>query len=540
MLLIAIYVRKSKFVDTSESTENQAKICEEDIRRRFPNEEIKIVVYEDEGYSGATTNRPHFQEMMKNIHKFDILVCYRLDRISRNVVDFAKTYETLQAKNCEFISVKENYDTTTPGGRAMLYMSSVFSQLERETTAERIRDNMLTLAKDGKWTGGNYPLGFTGQKSQYIDDDGDTKKCSKLVFNDSEIEITKLIYKTYMDIGSLNGTVTYLMQNNVRNKKGGFYEASSLRKILENPIYCKVTDEVLAYFKEEKLNTFGKPDGIHSFITYNKTRSIIKNGQKSKADNPKNEWIVAFTPIEGIFEADFWLKVQRQLNTNSGTFPHLQRKHSAILSGKVYCSRCNSKMIVRNGKKLVSGIQNYDYTCKLKRESKSTLCNAPNINTTLLDNLVKKELKELWFNKTKILNKLKAKNKGLYNSNPELEIQQLKKKIADNAKKINRFYDVIAVADDLSDDILPKIRNLKSENTKLEQSINQIEINNTVKRTEEINIVLIEEMLKKCSSIDSLPKEEQERLCNYFIDKIWVDKDTGIIKIDFILDYKKK
>ena len=94
-------------------------------------------VYEDEGFSGGNTKRPEFQRMLKDIKKkkYDALICYRLDRISRNISDFSDTIKMLENTETQFISIKEQFDTSTPMGRAMMYITSVFAQLERETIA---------------------------------------------------------------------------------------------------------------------------------------------------------------------------------------------------------------------------------------------------------------------------------------------------------------------------------------------------------------------------------------------------------------------
>lgn len=537
---VAIYVRKSKFIDTSESIDNQIKMCENNIKNKYPNKKIEFYIYEDEGYSGATINRPQFKQLMDNIKNYDILVCYRLDRISRNVADFAKTLEVLESNKCQFISVTENFDTTSPIGRAMIYIASVFAQLERETTAERIRDNMLILAKEGKWSGGNYPLGLDGKKSKYVDDDGIERKCSKLVINESEIETVKLIYNSYLNIGSLSGTVTYLMQQNIKNKKGTFYDMSSLRKILENPVYCKVDQNVINFLRNQGLQVFGEADGIHSFLSYNKTSSITSDGKKTKINNPKNEWIVAKSTVKGIFDSEDWLNVQNQLNNNFSSAPISSKKHTALLSGKVYCAKCNSKMIVRNGKKLKSGVQNYDYTCTLKRNSKSKLCSAPNINTKVLDSTVISQIKNLWPTRKSIIDSLKNTNSNDKKIDSKAEILKLNNSISEKQKKINRFLDMIVENDDLKDDFLDKIRTLKSEINEIKIKIDTLKNNDESHKIDELNIGIIEEMLKKCNSIDSLSREEQEELLRYLIDSVYVDKSTGEMSINFTFFDKKK
>ncbi|WDU84245.1 recombinase family protein [Caloramator sp. Dgby_cultured_2] len=155
----AIYSRKSKFTEKGDSVENQVIMCKEFIEKNFKDIE-SILVYEDEGFSGGNTNRPEFQRLLKDAKekKFDVLICYRLDRISRNIAHFSLLINQLQELGISFISIREQFDTSTPMGRAMMYIASVFAQLERETIAERVRDNMLELAKSGRWLGGKRHL----------------------------------------------------------------------------------------------------------------------------------------------------------------------------------------------------------------------------------------------------------------------------------------------------------------------------------------------------------------------------------------------
>lgn len=537
---IAIYVRKSKFIDTSESVENQIKLCKEKIYNLFKNKDIDFVIFQDEGYSGATTNRPKFKELINNLKSFDVLACYRIDRLSRNVADFAETFKLLELNNCDFVSASEDYNTTTPMGRAMLYMACVFAQLERETTAERIRDNMLTLAKDGKWTGGKYPLGFKGEKSTYISDSGMKKQCSKLIVDENDIETVKLIYKTYLELGSLTQTETFLMQNGVKNKDGKFFDMSSLKIILSNPVYCKADKNIYDYLANQDLNIYGEVDNIHSFLSYNKTSSVLINDKKSKIINPKDKWIVAITNIVGVFEADYWLSVQKKLNDNSSSFPKLKRKHNAILSGKIYCKQCGSKMIVRNGKKLISGIQQYDYTCSLKRKSKSKLCQSSNINTQLLDNSIILKLKDLWPEKQNIINKLKNENNKEVSIDPKEEIKNLSDSIANRKKQIANLLIILSNDINFKDEISEKIEELKNEINNLQIKIETLNNSITESRNDKYNIELIELLLEKCKNIDSTNDKEKEFIVNFMIKSVYADKDSGKVKLNFNLDILNK
>jgi DNA invertase Pin-like site-specific DNA recombinase len=230
MKTVAIYSRKSKFTGKGDSIENQIEMCKEYMNRKGDTD-LEFLIYEDEGFSGGTMDRPQFKKLIKDIKskKIDILVCYRLDRISRNVSDFSSTLEILKENNCAFISIREEFDTSTPMGRAMIYIASVFAQLERETIAERIRDNMLELAKAGRWTGGKIPVGFISERVKYIDESGLQREYSILNINEKEMEFVRFLYEKYLELGSLHKLEVYITQNEIKSKNGIMFEKSTLK-----------------------------------------------------------------------------------------------------------------------------------------------------------------------------------------------------------------------------------------------------------------------------------------------------------------------
>lgn len=129
---IAIYTRKSVYSDSSDSTSVQFDLASNYCKSHYSD--YQILKYEDEGYSGASTNRPGYESLMSDIRDklIDIVVCYKIDRISRSVKDFSLFYDEISSLGVEFVSLKENVDTSTPLGRAMMYMCSIFAQMERE------------------------------------------------------------------------------------------------------------------------------------------------------------------------------------------------------------------------------------------------------------------------------------------------------------------------------------------------------------------------------------------------------------------------
>jgi len=188
--ITAIYARQSLDKADSISIDSQIELCKYESRGVKPQE------YKDKGYSGKSTARPDFQRLLKDIEAG--LVCkvivYRLDRISRSILDFAKLMELFQAYNVEFVSSTEKFDTSTPMGRAMLSICIVFAQLERESIQQRITDSWHSRSQKGFKMGGMLPYGFTTEPYEI-----NGIKTKRLVAKPREMAFIKLTYEMYAD-----------------------------------------------------------------------------------------------------------------------------------------------------------------------------------------------------------------------------------------------------------------------------------------------------------------------------------------------------
>ncbi|OSB13715.1 recombinase family protein [Clostridium botulinum] len=540
MKTVAIYSRKSKFTGKGESIENQVQMCTEYIKQRL-NKDTEILIYEDEGFSGGTTNRPKFKEMIKDIKskKIHILICYRLDRISRNVADFSNTLEILQENNCSFISIREQFDTSTPMGRAMIYIASVFAQLERETIAERVRDNMLELAKNGRWTGGKIPLGFTSERVKYTDDTGLQREYSKLKINKEEIKFVEFLYKKYLELGSLHKLEVYITQNELKSRNGIMFEKSSLKLILQNPIYVKANYEVINYLKENNWTIYGEIDNKHSLLSYNKTEQSFKNGKHTKVKKSENERFVAISNIEGFINPDLWLNVQRQFDKNRTRFPRLGKTHNALLVGKLRCGKCKEYMLVQHGRvSKTTGKKLFYYTCSLKRKSHKKLCDNGNAKADYVENLVINSLKLLSKSKKKFINGLKILYKNKLKSNEaSIERLSLEKSLNEKKNQIDNLVLALSKSSEIEDILLDKIKSLKNDCVEIENKIKNIETSTKEQKLNNINLSLIESIIDECSMIDQLSRNEQKRIIDILIDTIyWYGSGNGKgkIKIKFI------
>ena len=316
---IAIYSRKSKFTGKGESIGNQVEICRRAAVSQYGGRDEDIVVFEDEGFSGGSTNRPRFREMLERCREgeFRLVICYRLDRISRNTADFVRTYESLREFGVCFRSVSDNIDDTTPMGKAMMMISSVFAQLERDIIAERITDNMLELAKLGRWLGGRTPAGYRSIATVgSIASDGRERKAVKLELIESETEDIRLIFRKYIELRSLTALADHLKGMGIKSRLGREHTRVSLRGILSNPVY--VINDIQAYewFSRSGMQLYADEsefDGEKGMLAYNKTRQISGKAVKHKA---LSEWVVAVGRHRGIIPGSEWAEVQELLEQN--------------------------------------------------------------------------------------------------------------------------------------------------------------------------------------------------------------------------------
>lgn len=205
-------------------------------------------VYSDKGFSGKNTNRPKFEQLMKDIKNGIItkVVVYRLDRFSRSIADFGLAWTKFQGHNVEFISINEKFDTTTPMGRAMLHIIMVFAQLERETIAERVKDNYYSRIQHGNWPGGLTPFGFENSKTKI---DG---RLVPTLNPNSNIDIVKRISFEYSEDGMSLGKIA--KEHTIKDITGiarKSWDNVTLSRILHNPVYVEATVDIYKYYKEK-------------------------------------------------------------------------------------------------------------------------------------------------------------------------------------------------------------------------------------------------------------------------------------------------
>jgi site-specific DNA recombinase len=530
MTIAAIYARKSKITEKGDSIENQIKLCKQNL------EILNItdyIIYKDEGYSGKNIDRPAFLKLLEDAKqkKFNVLICYKLDRVSRSVADFSDLVNKLEKLDISLISVNEQFDTSSPMGRAMMYICSVFAQLERETISQRIRDNMCGLAESGIWLGGEVSTGYTSKRVHYSDEGGKEKSYCILSPVFEEIELVKMIYSKYLQFKSLYKLQKYMLTNNIKTKNGNDWSRTMLSSILTNVTYARADSNVLSYLKSLGANVLGETDSVHGILIYNK-----KKGKNGKTRNIQ-DWIYAVSAHEGIIESSDWLTVQQLIQKNRIKAPTQGTSHTALLSGIIRCSKCKSPMNVAYAKQYsMQGKKRYYYVCSLKASSGKTRCTNRNIDGAALDDILLDKLKEISIDKNTLISEFNKYKSEIENSTESIEYKSMLQQIHQNEVMIENLLNNVSITTDkdTAELFINKITKIKEETNSLRNKLSAIEeaAASQDKLTTNFN-ELIKLISNLSSIIDSASIEEKRDLISSVIEKVYADGDTGRIELVF-------
>ena len=447
--VIAIYSRKSRFTGKGESIGNQVDMCRAYVRTAFGDGYAdRAMVFEDEGFSGGNLNRPGFQRMMEAARRrqFQAVVVYRLDRISRSISDFSALIQELGRLGIGFVSIRESFDTSSPMGRAMMYIASVFSQLERETIAERIRDNMHELAKTGRWLGGVTPTGYASEAVRSVTVDGKSKKSCKLRIIPEQAGIVRRIYSLYLQTDSLTMTEAELLRQQIKTKTGRGFTRFAIKGILQNPVYLMADREAYRYFADRQADLCAGPeefDGVRGVLAYHRT-----DQEKGRATVylPVSQWIVSVGQHPGIIPSGDWIRVQASLERNKSKGYRKPRSNEALLTGVLWC-RCGSRMYPKRSKGPADGGRPvHSYVCKMKERSKGGACSCPNVNGNMLDAAVLEVLKGLSEDSASFLEQLERGRRSWPGSREGSDgaLEDLRRQQAEARRRISALVDSLA------------------------------------------------------------------------------------------------
>ncbi len=469
MIVIGIYPRKSVYRDNSDSVQVQIQLCKEYAEIIYKGQETEYRIYDkDEGFSGKNTNRPSFQELMEDVRNglLDVVMVYKLDRISRNVQEFSSMYEVFQRHNVAFLSVKESFDTSTPMGRTVMYILAAFAQLERENTSERVSDNMHALGASGKWTGGRLPAGMTSVRRQ-----AGQKEHSFLLVDKNSIQSVKTLYELILSGYTITRAERYCRDHGIRSCSGKFLNTSQIYNIITNPVYCQNSMEAYYYFKDQGCTLPDESlfDGTKGLIGYGKTRTGI-SGQSRQA---VSSWSISIGIHEPVIPAADWIVAQGRLGLNK--MYRAARHESGLLKGVLRCS-CGSKMDIRTYKK--NGITfSYYYCAAMARQGKSR-CDSGYYRVSDVDDNFLRQLRKIRLNPDGFTLRKETESSASAPGVIKTEIRKLQTSIENLTNALTQSMDSPAAAY-----IIKQIETLDRQKKQMESSLRKAQLQENTRQS---------------------------------------------------------
>lgn len=299
-----------------------------------------LEIFEDAGYSAKNTDRPAYQDMMSRIRKgeFTHLLVWKLDRISRNLLDFCDMYEELKKYNIIFISKNEQFDTSTAMGEAMLKIILVFAELERKLTAERVYGIMLSRAEKGLWNGAPIPLGYKWSEEKKFP-----------VIDEEEAKIIRLIFDSYEKVRSTNEVKHILEMNNYKTKRGGNWTSKTIADIIRNPFYTGTYRYNYRYSPHGKIR-------------------------------PEEEWVVVKDNHPAIISKEQYEKCNAIMDSNAYARGIARTNHVHVFRQLIECDKCKKNYIATVDRPRSDGYRpslyrcfNYVHSKKAYRECTGTI-----------------------------------------------------------------------------------------------------------------------------------------------------------------------
>ena len=338
MMYNALYGRQSIEKKDSISVESQLEY------RRYETHGEPYIEYADRGFSGKDINRPGFEKMMTDITNGRIkrVIVYKLDRISRSILDFANMMEIFRKYHVEFVSSTEKFDTSTPIGRAMLNICIVFAQLERETIQRRVTDAYYARSKRGFYMGGRVPYGYRLKETVI-----DNIRTSMYEEVPEESEQLKLIYSLYADSSnSLGDIIRYLDEHRMTNLRGGNWSTARLSEMLRNPIYVQADIDVYRFFQSQGANIYNPAS---DFTGYNACYLYKGTGTKTGKQCDLTDKEIVLAPHMGFIPSKTWLACRLRCLNNRQSTKTCKPKNS-WLAGKVKCGNCGYALMIRKAR----------------------------------------------------------------------------------------------------------------------------------------------------------------------------------------------
>lgn len=512
--LIAIYCR----VSTEEQSENGYSIDEQERLLEEWCKKMGYVIYKcysDRGISGKNIkDRPALKELLSDAKagKFDMVISWKINRLSRKLEDVLKIVNLLEKNNITFKSYSEPFETDTPAGRMQFQMMALIGEFERGTIAQNVKMGMIAKAKSGNWCGGRV-LGYDLVPNNSPEEEKKGK--NKLEINEKEAEIVRFIFNEYSKGKGYKAITNKMNKLGYKTKKGNNFSVGSIRDILTNPVYI-------------------------GEIRYNVRQNWSEKRRRNINPNP----IRVKGKHEAIIDRELWDKVQLILESKKGK-PSRIYDGEYPLTGILRCPKCGAGMVIsRTTNTLADGTKKRIayYCCGNWKNKGTSVCNSNTIRVDKANEHVFKKIEELVSNEAMIKavvkninkerkDKVKPAKRLLGDIDKELE------KLDKRKRKIFEAYeDDILTKDEFQtrkNELNEKIRILEEEKKPLLNTISE-------EVSEEIPYEFIKDILMNFSKVlnSSVSREQQKKLLHMIISEITMNESREIESIKLNINDK--
>lgn len=446
-----------------------------------PGWELLPTRYDDRGFSGSNADRPAFQQLLADIRagKVDVVVVYKIDRLSRSIADFAATIRLFEDQGVAFVSTTQHFDTSGPTGRLMLNLLMSFSEFEREQIAERTRDKMAATRRRGGWTGGTPMLGYL-----VVD--------KRLVVDESEAEQVRQIFglfKTLKAFGTVASELNRRQWTTKRHKgRGGRpFDKHSVRRILTSVLYLGKV--------EYRGETF---DGDH----------------------------------EPIVAPDLWDTVQRILADTSQPRPR-RTPRQAILGGLLRCAQCGAGFVHTYTAK--AGRRYRYYECDTVRRRGATACPGSRVPAPKLESVVLDQIRSLGRDESIQRETLRVAQGLAESQKPPLDarVRRLRGNATRLASRRDALVDQIA-GGSKSESLLEELHGTEHDLQTARERVAETEREITALEARQVDPDHLREVLTRFEPLwEAMTEKEKAELVALLISRVTFDGESGEIEIDF-------
>lgn len=512
--LIAIYCR----VSTEEQSENGYSIDEQERLLEEWCKKMGYVIYKcysDRGISGKNIkDRPALKELLSDAKegKFDMVISWKINRVSRKLEDVLKIVNLLEKNNITFKSYSEPFETDTPAGRMQFQMMALIGEFERGTIAQNVKMGMIAKAKSGNWCGGRV-LGYDLVPNNSPEEEKKGK--NKLKINEKEAEIVRFIFNEYSKGKGYKAITNQINKLGYKTKKGNDFSVGSIRDILTNPVYI-------------------------GEIRYNVRQNWSEKRRRNINPNP----IRVKGKHEAIIDRELWDKVQLILESKKGK-PSRIYDGEYPLTGILRCPKCGAGMVIsRTTNTLADGSKKRIayYCCGNWKNKGTSVCNSNTIRVDKANEYVFKKIEELVSNEAMI----KAVVKNI-NKERKDKVKPAKRLLGDIDKELEKLDKrKRKIFEAYEDDILTK-EEFQTRKNELNEKIRILEeekkpLLNTISEevSEEIPYEFIKDILMNFSKIlnSSVSREQQKKLLHMIISEITMNESREIESIKLNINDK--